>query len=100
MKDNKYKSILYVILSFIIVCSALLFLSLNKSYDVNYITKGGTIYPSVKVHKNELVTKPNNPVLEGYTFIGWYDGDTDEEFDFTKPITKNTNIVAKYKSIM
>lgn len=37
------------------------------------------------------------PTVEGYTFDGWYTNDTHTtEFDFTKPITGDTTIYAKW----
>ncbi len=36
-------------------------------------------------------------MAEGYTFIGWYaDKDHNTKFDFTKPITSNTTVYAKW----
>jgi len=45
-------------------------------------------------HYNERVTAPQNPTKEGYTFDGWYIGET--EFDFGTQITSNITLTAKW----
>lgn len=97
---NKNKGILIVLGIIIIALTLLLFLRLSKTYLVTFLTEGGTMYPSVDVHLNDKVTKPNNPVMVGYIFEKWVDADTGEEFDFNLPITKDTSIRAIYKSIV
>ena len=43
------------------------------------------------------IGKLTAPTVEGYTFDGWYTNDTHTtEFDFTKPITGDTTIYAKW----
>ena len=49
-------------------------------------------------------TRPEDPTREGCIFCGWYvdhsdkgDWDLTEEFDFDKPITKNTIVKAKWE---
>lgn len=39
------------------------------------------------------VKEPTTPSAEGYTFLGWYD-ENGNEFDFSKPVTKNTTVTA------
>ena len=53
----------------------------------------GTISTSV-VKEGKVVTKPEDPTKEGYKFIGWYNGD--EVYDFTKPVTGDITLTAKY----
>lgn len=63
------------------------FVSDHGSFADQTIEHGGTIDPD----------KLTIPEVEGFTFDGWY---TDEnrtiEFDFTKPITSNTTVYAKW----
>lgn len=51
------------------------------------------------VHGNLLLRyKPQDPVWEGYTFIGWYsDAYLTQKFDFATPIIKDTTIYAKWE---
>ena len=41
--------------------------------------------------------KPDEPTKDGYTFIGWYDGDT--EYDFTGLVTGKITLTAKWLKI-
>lgn len=69
-----------------------------REYTVTF--KNGDAETSVKVEENEKATKPTKPTRTGYTFKGWY---TDSEFkegskfDFTKAITDNTILYAKWE---
>ena len=65
-------------------------------YKVTFDTNGGNTISSVKVKKNELVTKPTDPVKDGYTFKEWQVNGT--TFDFTSPITSNTTITAVWEA--
>ena len=48
----------------------------NTIYTVTFMTNG-SIYQTQQVGYNEKATRPVDPVVEGYTFGGWY---TDETF--------------------
>lgn len=48
-----------------------------------------------KVKEKTLVLKPNDPVREGYTFIGWYYNNS--LFDFNTPITSNITLFAQFE---
>lgn len=51
------------------------------------------------VHGDLLLRyKPQDPIWEGYTFIGWYsDAYLTQKFDFATPIVKDTTIYAKWE---
>lgn len=69
-----------------------------KDYEVSFITEHGKTPTSQNVPYNKTATNPGELTAEGYTFIGWYTDDTyDTEFDFTKPITSNTTVYAKWE---
>ena len=84
------------ILGAIAVCTVLLLNFYFKTYTVIYDTKGGTIYASVQVKRGETAPKPADPVMQGFTFAGWYVDD--KEYDFNKPINEKTTIVAKWEA--
>lgn len=63
------------------------FVSDYGSFEDQTIEYGGTIDTA----------KLTIPEVEGYTFDGWYaDENRTIEFDFTKPITSNTTVYAKW----
>ena len=67
------------------------------SYSVRYSSLGGTQINGVTVKYGETVSKPNDPIRDGYRFDGWFTSDDYEtEFDFTKGINANTVVYAKW----
>lgn len=63
-------------------------------YTVTFDTDGGNQIASQTVESGKTATKPTNPIKEGYTFVGWYNGNT--EFDFATTISSNITLTAKY----
>lgn len=64
-------------------------------YYVSFDCAGGSSIDSIIVNYNNLVTKPQNPVKDGYVFKYWsYNGNI---FDFNTPITTNTTLVAVWE---
>lgn len=69
-----------------------------KDYEVSFITEHGNAPASQNVPYNETADDPGKLTAEGYTFIGWYtDATYTKEFDFTKPITGDTKVYAKWE---
>lgn len=69
-----------------------------KDYEVSFITEHSDAPDSQNVPYNKTATNPGELTAEGYTFIGWYTDETyTKEFDFTKPITSNTTVYAKWE---
>ena len=68
-----------------------------NDYYVSFVTEHGDPPTSQNVTYNGTATDPGTLTEEGYTFIGWYaDKDHNTKFDFTKPITGNTTVYAKW----
>ena len=68
-----------------------------NDYEVRFITEHGDAPASQNVKYNGTAGNPGKLSAEGYTFIGWYaDENRTIEFDFTKPITSNTTVYAKW----
>lgn len=63
-------------------------------YTVTFNTDGGSTVSSQTVESGKTATKPADPTKEGYTFAGWYNGDT--EFDFATQITANITLTAHW----
>lgn len=69
-----------------------------NDYEVSFITEHGNTPTSQNVPYNGTADDPGELTEEGYTFIGWYTDETyTKEFDFTKPITSNTTVYAKWE---
>ncbi len=69
----------------------------NNSFTVIFNTNGGSQVEAQKVNKGNKVTKPEAPIKDGYTFIGWFLNGT--KFDFETPITKDITLEAEWKEI-
>ena len=66
-------------------------------YTVTFDSRGGSEVPSQKIENGKTAQKPADPAREGYTFEGWFDGET--EYDFTKAVEKNFTISAKWTEV-
>lgn len=52
--------------------AVMFFLVSHNGFTVDFDTNGGSRIESVKVEHSEKVSKPEDPVKEGYKFTGWY----------------------------
>jgi len=69
-----------------------------NDYEVSFITEHGDPPTSQNVKYNGTANDPGKLTEEGYTFDGWYTDDNySKKFDFTKPITSNTTVYAKWE---
>ena len=70
-------------------------------YTVTFELNGGSFVngeKEVQIEEGMLVTRPSDPIKEGYTFINWYkDNNGQELFDFLTPINEDITIYAIYK---
>lgn len=70
---------------------------INK-YTVQFVSDYGSFADQTVEHGKPIETdKLTIPDVDGYTFDDWYTDDTyTTKFDFTKPITSNTTVYAKW----
>lgn len=70
---------------------------INK-YTVQFVSDHGSFADQTIEYGKLIETdKLTIPQVEGYTFDGWYADNTySTKFDFTKPITSNTTVYAKW----
>ena len=68
----------------------------NKEFTVTFVANGEETI--VEVKDGEKAIKPIDPVKEGYTFLGWYLGS--EEYDFEKAVNSNFELIAKFEEIV
>lgn len=64
------------------------------AYTVTFQSEGGSEVAS-QIRANTPATQPDNPTKEGYTFIGWYNGES--EWDFETPVTTGLILTAKWQ---
>lgn len=70
--------------------------SLN-TYIVTFQHEDGSIIDQKEVKYKQMVAI-NNPVKEGYTFIGWYNGSV--KFELSTLITENLILTAKFEQVI
>ena len=70
----------------------------KSKYTVKFVSNYGSFDDQTIEHGKPIDTaKLTIPEVEGFTFDGWYTDKTyNTEFDFTKPITSNTTVYAKW----
>lgn len=70
----------------------------KSKYTVKFVSDYGSFEEQTIEHGKPIDTdKLTPPIVEGFTFDGWYtDKDHNTKFDFTKPITSNTTVYAKW----
>lgn len=66
-----------------------------NSYTVSFDTNGGSPIDDVVVEYGKTIERPNDPVNEGYTFVGWQLNGKD--FDFSTAIESNIVLVAVWE---
>ncbi len=64
-------------------------------YYVTFDAENGSQNNMIQVEENTSVSKPVNPVLDGYTFLYWTKDNV--EFDFNSKINEHITLVAKYE---
>ncbi len=64
-------------------------------YTVVFDSNGGSFVNSIKVKEETSVSKPEDPVRDGYTFINWTLDDN--EYDFNTTITKDIVLKANWE---
>lgn len=63
-------------------------------FDVTFNSDGGTAVEPQRVVDGEKAIRPADPTKDGYTFAGWYLGET--AYDFDTPVTGNITLVAHW----
>lgn len=92
---EKNKIILGVGAVILCLICIILYLSVFKTYTVRFDSRMGTSIKTQEVKKGHTAKKPQDPIMEGYEFLGWYyDG---KEFDFNTKITENMTIVGQWQ---
>lgn len=70
----------------------------TDKWTVKFDTQGGSKIDDVQVDKGTAVAKPTDPTKANSTFVGWYkEKACTNEWDFTKPITEDRTLYAKWE---
>ena len=69
----------------------------EQTYEISFNSDGGTTISSQYVKPNATAKKPQDPVKDGYTFLGWFY--QEKEFDFSTEITQNITLDAHWEFI-
>lgn len=64
------------------------------AYTVAFLSDGESAAPP-QIRANTPAARPADPTKEGYTFIGWYNGES--EWDFETPVTADLTLTAKWQ---
>ena len=64
------------------------------AYTVTFQSEGGSEVAS-QIRANAPAARPADPTKEGHTFIGWYNGES--EWDFETPVTEKLTLTAKWQ---
>lgn len=72
----------------------------NNNYTVTFESNGGTAVEGQTVLHGATVTKPKDPIKEGYTFMGWYvDKNFETAWNFNADtVTEDITLYAKWGS--
>ncbi len=100
MKKESNKKYYYIggIIAVVIIAViiAILVVSCNRNvkYDVQLLVDNKNYYQD-KIRKGDTIKGITDPKKEGYTFVGWYDGD--KKVDLNNPIANDTKLEARWE---
>ena len=63
--------------------------------EVSFNTDSGSAVDKQNVKKGEKITKPADPVKDGYNFAGWYNGDREWDFE-NDTVTSDLELTARW----
>ena len=65
------------------------------THTVTFDSDGGTPVDAQTVGDGDTATEPAAPTRDGYTFKGWWNGDT--AYDFAQPVTGDLTLTARWE---
>ena len=72
----------------------------DRIYIIKYESNGGTEIDDELLEVGEKVTRPTDPVKDGYSFINWYtDEELTTEYDFDDDVSDDLTLYAKWLSL-
>ena len=70
----------------------------NIEITIKFNSNGGSETKDIKVEKNSLIDEPEDPMREGYGFMGWYYKGENWNFSEDK-VTKSIELTAKWVNL-
>lgn len=71
----------------------------SAKVTVTFDSDGGSTVTEQKVLRGQKATAPTEPTKTGYSFNGWYNGNTPYDFANT-PVTENITLTAKWAKVV
>lgn len=68
-----------------------------ESFTIKFDSDGGTTIPNQVIKKGEVISKPIDPVKEGYLFKGWMINGV--VYDFSKSVESDLELVAIWEKV-
>ncbi|MCL2444288.1 MAG: cellulase family glycosylhydrolase [Treponema sp.] len=64
---------------------------------ITFVTNSNTVIPYQNTENGGKANKPNNPRKGGFTFLGWFlSEENEDEYDFNSAVTGNITLFAKW----
>lgn len=76
---------------------ASLSVSQKAAYTLTFNSAGGSSVASIEKGSGATIAKPTNPTRSGFTFDGWYDGNTAVSWPYT--LTSNKTLTAHWTAV-
>ena len=71
-----------------------------ETFTVTFEVNGGSEVAAQTVKASEAAVKPEDPTKETFALAGWYeDKDFAKEYDFSKPVTSDITLYAKWTKV-
>ena len=67
----------------------------QQTYTVTFDSNGGSAVEAQTIAKDATAQEPEDPTKDGFTFAGWYNGET--LYDFATPVTGDITLTAKWE---
>ena len=90
--------LLFALLSALLLLSACNDSKKPVYHTVTFNSNGAEEFQSRAIEDGNLIIEPQVPTRAGYTFLGWYNGDTKWDFDSMK-VTSSITLTANWARI-
>lgn len=67
-----------------------------QTFTVTFVSNGGTEIAPQQIKQGEKAVKPTEPEKTNYVFVGWYNGETEWNFE-TMKVNGSVTLTAKWR---